>query len=94
MITKAGCREQDTGFTLTRRVQSSSSSDSSGGIGARETYSRQNVPIAVIDVTSPTTCQRDFTAERNKCARTGCLKYFFMHRKGVRHEAQVCLIVE
>lgn len=61
--TKTGCRKPDTALSLARRFQSSSSSNSFGGAGTRETYSTENAAIAVIEMTSYTRWQTDLTAK-------------------------------
>lgn len=46
--TKAECRELNVGLCFAGRVESLSDSDSRGGTDARQTYSSENVPLAVI----------------------------------------------
>lgn len=60
--TSAGCREPDMGLSSARKAENSSHSDSPDVVGARVTNSSENMPITVIEVTSPTMWQGDVTA--------------------------------
>lgn len=53
--TKAACRKPDVLLSMAREVESSSESDSSDGAEAPKTSSTERVPIAVVEVTRPTT---------------------------------------
>lgn len=53
--TKAGCREPDVALLSARRVECSSYSSSPGETGARETYSSENIPVAITELSRPTT---------------------------------------
>lgn len=55
--------------------------------------SRDNVPIAVIKVTSRTSWQEDVTAESNECARARFPKCLAVHLKRVGNEAEECVNV-
>lgn len=76
-------RELDIGLRFDRRVGSSLDSDSRGGIGAPDTYSSENVSVAVIEKTSSTTPQENIAAKWKHYATTEYLKYVVVHWKEV-----------
>lgn len=64
--TKAGSREPQAGLRLASKVRISSEPESRGEIRALETYSTENAPIAVIEITSSTTRQEDISTKWEK----------------------------
>lgn len=85
---KPGRREPDAALTFARRLESSSDSDSPDEIDARKTCSTENVPVAVIEVTSSTIWQEHFTTKWNEYGRTRMPKYVVAPRMGLRGEAR------
>lgn len=63
--TIAGCREPHIGFSSVRPVDGSLDSDSPDRTVASETYSTENVSIAVIEMKSSTTWQEHISAKQN-----------------------------
>lgn len=86
--TEAGCRESDAALSFGRRVESSSDTDRSGGTGARDSCSSENLSTAVIEALGPTTWQKDFNSSWIEYVRPGFPKYVVVHRKGVGNEAE------
>lgn len=84
---KPGCREPYIALSLARRVERSSHFSSPDGVGARESYSSETVPIAMVKVKSRTTWPDDVTAKKNDYSRTWSPKYL-VPRKGVENEAE------
>lgn len=91
--TRARCHEPETCLSIARSVDCSSNSDSTGDISARETYSRDTISIAVIDLASSTTWQEDVTAVWDEYAKTGGSEYVIAHRKGMGIKAENCITV-
>lgn len=58
---QAGSRKPDISIGTSRRAERSSDFDSLGAVGTRVTYSSEKVPNALIEITSPTTWQEDFS---------------------------------
>lgn len=69
-------------------VRSSLDSDGPCGGDALNDYSGVHFPIAVIAVTSCTTCQEDVIAKWSEFARMETPKYVAAHRKRVRNKAE------
>lgn len=69
--TKAVCVAPDTGLRFVRRVESSSDSDSSVEIDARETCRSKDVLRVEIEVKSPRTWLEDVTEKWNEYAKAG-----------------------
>lgn len=63
------------------------------GVSARETYSGENVLFTVKKVTDSTTWQEDVAAKWQDYARMAFPMYVAVHQKGVKNEAEGCVIV-
>lgn len=90
---RGGFREPDTGTTLARRAESSSSSASSRIVHGRVTYSKISVSVQVIEVTSLSSWQDYLTTKWNEFAWTGFPKIVIVQSGWVGKKAEDFVIV-
>lgn len=86
--TEFGCHQPKVGSRFARICENCSDSDRVGRIGARDNYSSGIVPVAVIQVTSPTRWQEALTTECIQYARSMFPEYVDVGRKRVENKAK------
>lgn len=91
--TRGGCCGPDSASTFAGRVEGLSESDSPGKIGGVESHSNRNVPLAMIELASATTWQKDIIAKQEEYARLEIPKYMVVHGKGMRDGPEGCVTV-
>lgn len=91
VITKAECRDLDTGKSSARRAERSSDSGSLGGVRACENHSSEQVLKAAIEVKGPTTWQKYVTGKWSKYTRADFPQYAVAHRRSVEKRAEECV---
>lgn len=91
---KSELRKLDTAGSLARGIKSASSSVSPGIVHGRATYSEKSCLVAVMEVTSLSTWQKDLSTKDNKYAPTKFPNFVIAHSGGMESEAKGCVMVK